>query len=168
MSNLIKAILIVNAAKKGWSDEARKKAAMTRKRKTKVADAKAPKKAVKSAAPSKERTTSQLDSKLSAIRDRLSATPDKTRQTRLLKLAKAVLDQKAASQGKADEARWLSMGKTKAKAKSAHVYARAEAKMHYQQLLKEVKSGKVQSTEDIARDQARSHANEIRGEGRMG
>lgn len=37
MTNLVKAILIINAAKKGWTEEARRKAALTRKRKAKVA-----------------------------------------------------------------------------------------------------------------------------------
>lgn len=36
MSNLIKAILVINAAKKGWSDAARAKAAAKRKRKSSV------------------------------------------------------------------------------------------------------------------------------------
>lgn len=46
-TNLIKTLLILNA-KKGWSDVARKKAAMTRKAKAKVAGAKAPKKTMTS------------------------------------------------------------------------------------------------------------------------
>lgn len=35
MSNVIRAILVINAAKKGWSEAARKKAALTRKAKAK-------------------------------------------------------------------------------------------------------------------------------------
>lgn len=48
MNNLAKAILIINAAKKGWTEEARRKAAMTRKRKvtSEISEKKKPGKSV--------------------------------------------------------------------------------------------------------------------------
>ena len=81
--NLVKALLILNAAKgpkkgsakaKGWTDEARRKAALTRKAKKKVTEAKAPKKAAKKSDVKVPRIT-KSDSISSIIEKVRSANP---------------------------------------------------------------------------------------------
>lgn len=87
---LVKALLILNAkagpkkgsAKaKGWTDEARRKAALTRKAKSKVAESKAPKKAAKAEPKKKSKTSAKSDVKVPRITksDSISSILEKVR-----------------------------------------------------------------------------------------